>query len=132
LRSGSPPRPLAAVNVDYLFRGAAATVGLTYAPLDWLELAVAGVLGPRWGVRAWVQCYPLRRTRWKPFLTAGAPIFFVDGGTYAGVHGGVGVIFEVGRHLGLLTEAAVEHVPGLPPPLADTYFFPSLGLQARW
>jgi len=36
-------------DIDGKFRGAAASVGVTYSVLTWLEVHVSGILGPTFG-----------------------------------------------------------------------------------
>ena len=121
---------VARADADQTFRGAAAVVGATYGIGAWLEVGAGALVGPELGARFCGQVFVLRGA-WKPFVAAGAGVFFVDG-AHPGVRGGLGLQFDASRHLGAFIEATVEHYPGLPDELYSTFFVPSLGAQIRW
>jgi hypothetical protein len=138
----SAPRPLKQSNrfgafvrgdVDGKFRGAVATVGVTYSPLFWLEVSLAGNLGPTFGFEPGVTGYILRGT-WRPLVAVGVPIMFSDGAR-PGIHAAGGLEWNFTRNFAAFLLVGVEVFPTAQSTPTVKYekviFVPSLGLQAR-
>jgi hypothetical protein len=123
----------ARADADGKFRGAAATVGVSYGVLSWLEVWLAGTLGPTFGFEPGVTGYILKGT-WRPLIAVGVPIMFSDGAK-PGIHAAGGVEWNFMRHLAAFLLVGVEAFPTAQSTPAVKYekviFVPSLGLQAR-
>jgi len=111
-------------------QGGIPSVGATYGIAGAIEIGVAALIAEDFGIRptaAWL----FRPTgSLKPTVALGVPVFFADRAR-AGVHGGLGLTWDMSRHLGVLLGAAVEHFPSAPEPLNRTVLLLSAGLHAR-
>jgi hypothetical protein len=115
-------------DVDVLHAGAVAAVGPTFGLTD-VDLAVLALLGRHQGVEPGATVYVLRG-RWKPMVSFGVPIFFVDGARF-GVRGAAGLQWDPLRHLGVFLQAGAAYFPSLPVAYTGVSFLPSAGIQGR-
>jgi hypothetical protein len=120
-------------DIDGKFRGAAATVGATYSVLSWLEVSLAGILGPTFGFTPGATGYILKGT-WRPLVAVGVPILFSDG-VRPGIHAAGGVEWNFTRNFAAFLLVGVQVFPTAQSTPTVKYekviFVPSLGLQAR-
>ena len=129
------PRLLAfaRVDADGKFRGAAGTLGVGYAPLRWLDLWAAGILGPTFGFETGATVFFLKGSL-SPLVLLGCPVFFSDG-PRPGIHGALGVEWRMTRSMSAFLLAGVEVFPTAQTTPEVKYekvvFVPSLGLTGR-
>lgn len=110
-------------------RGAVLTAAVAYRASRRLQLGVGGILASSPGVYAGATLL-LSSGRVRPVLLAGMPIQFAEQ-ALVGVHAAAGLHLAIGKQLGLLVTAGVEHFPGAPAKFQKTIFVPSLGLTWR-
>jgi tetratricopeptide repeat protein len=110
--------------------GAVGNVGIAYGLGDRVEVDLAGLIGEHGGVRPGAALF-LMTGAYKPLLYVGVPIFFADGATKAGVHGGAGLMWDPTPRIGVFAGLGVAYHPGVPEPLDKTVFLPTLGVQGR-
>jgi hypothetical protein len=115
-------------NID-IPNGGAAVVGLTADVTDRLELRGAAILGPTIGGYGGAT-FAFLTGMYRPYVTAGMPIFRSHGARFA-VRGGGGLELVVNRHLALIVEVAVER--NLNPEMGthSTLFVPAVGVIGR-
>ena len=116
-------------DIEGTGEGAVANVGVCYGLGDRVEVELAALLGENSGVRPGVALFILPGA-YKPVVYVGIPIFFADGAK-AGVHGGVGLLWDPTPRWGLFAGLGVAHHPGVDEPLDKTVLLPSVGLQGR-
>jgi len=120
-------------DIDGKFRGAAASVGVTYSVLTWLEVHVSGILGPTFGFAPGATGYILKGT-WRPLVLVGVPIVISDGAK-PGIHAAGGLEWNFTRNFAAFVLVGVEVFPTAQSTATVKYekviFVPSLGLQAR-
>jgi len=110
--------------------GGAAIVGATADVIDHVTARVGAILGPHVGGYAGAT-FEFLTGQYRPFVTAGLPVFFDSGARY-GVRGAGGLEYEVNRHLAFVIEAAVEHE--FNPEMGEskkTVFVPAAGVIGR-
>jgi hypothetical protein len=121
---------LARWDFDGKGRGSAGTIGLTYGLGDRLELAAAGIVGQQFG--AWVGgSFFFSKGTWKPNVTLGVPVYFLDTGTLLGAHAAVGVQWDPSARIGILLSVGAQIYFGPPEGMDQIVPVPSLGLQFR-
>jgi hypothetical protein len=134
-RAGSGGRfgAFARADVDGKFRGAAGTVGASYGVLSFLDVWVAGIIGPKSGLALGGTAY-LLKGRFRPLGTVAVPLLFADGAR-PGVHVGVGAEYAFHRNLAAFLLVGLQFYPTAQTTDTVKYeklvFVPSLGLQAR-
>jgi hypothetical protein len=110
--------------------GGAAVVGITADIIDRVTVRGGAILGPKVGGYAGAT-FAFLTGQYRPYVTAGAPIFASHGARY-GIRGGAGLEYEVNRHIAFVIEAAVEHEFN---PEMDvtkkTLFVPAIGVVGR-
>lgn len=116
-------------DIEGTGEGAVANVGLSYGLGDRVEVELLGLIGENAGVRPGATLFLLTGA-YKPVVYVGLPVFFADGAK-AGVHGGVGLVWDPTPRWGLFAGLGVAHHPGVPEPLDKTVFLPSVGVQGR-
>lgn len=126
-------------DIDGKFRGAAASVGVTYSVLTWLEVWLSGTLGPTFGFAPGATGYILKGT-WRPLVALGVPIMISDGAR-PGIHAAGGVEWNFTRNFAAFLLVGVQVYPTAQTTEPDAsnrvtkyekvIFVPSLGLQAR-
>ncbi len=121
---------LARWDIDGKGRGSAGTIGLTYGIGDRLELAVAGIVGRQLGAWAGASFF-FSKGAWKPLLTVGAPVYFLDTGTLLGVHAAAGVQWDPSSRVGILLSVGAQLYFSPPEGMDQIVPVPSLGLQVR-
>jgi hypothetical protein len=112
------------------FKGAAFMVGLSYAFAPSFEAdagaLVTGKVGATVGFTLLFSTSHLR-----PLASLSAPMFF-ENGTHVGVHGAVGLRYDLGASFGIQLDLGVAHFLSVPTPdFKTTYFIPSIGIQGR-
>lgn len=110
--------------------GGAALVGLTADVIDRVEVRAAAILGPKLGAYGGATL-SLLTGAYRPYVTAGVPVFVSDGARY-GIRGAGGFEWIVNRHLAFVVEAGVEHE--LNPEMGaskKTLFVPAAGVIGR-
>jgi hypothetical protein len=110
--------------------GAVAAVGASYGVASSLELGVAALAGANFGAWGGATIY-LGRGHWKPVITVGVPIYFLDSGALLGVHGAVGAEWNVSPHAGFMLEAGVQYYFSAPMEIVDVAFVPSASFNYR-
>jgi hypothetical protein len=73
----------------------------------------------------------LREGALKPTVSAGIPLYFVDGKAAGGGQVGVGGQWDLGRAFGLFMEATGAFFPTVDSALGRWWFLPTLGVQGR-
>lgn len=110
--------------------GGAALVGVTADVVDRVEARATAILGPKIGAYAGAT-FSFLTDRYRPYLSAGVPVFFASGARY-GIRGAGGLEWIVNRHLALVVEAGVEHEFNLEMGVTKaTVFVPALGVLGR-
>lgn len=121
---------LARVDVDVLSGGAVGAVGVSYAPIAWVEVSATALLGKRAGLEVDVTGYLLRGAV-KPLISVGAPVLF-EGGPYAGVRGAAGVEWDPNRHFGIFATIGGAYFPEVPAGYTRDAVLAALGVQGRF
>lgn len=116
-------------DVDGQGPGIVPALGFSYGIGDHVEVAVCALVGRTKGVEPGVTLLLLRGT-WKPRISVGVPIFFVDGAR-PGVRASAGVQWDPIRHVGLFVEVGVAAFPNAPDGYQRAVFVPSVGVQPR-
>lgn len=116
-------------DVDALHPGARAATGITYGVIDHLEVGLGAILGARSGVEPRVTGY-FFQGKIKPFVDAGAPIFFVPR-AIPGIRGSVGVQWDPIRHLGVFAQLGGAYFFNTTPDYVPYALLPAFGVQGR-
>jgi hypothetical protein len=95
-----------------------------------LDLQAAVLAGANFGAWAGATAY-LGGGPWKPLITAGVPVYFLDEKTLIGVHGAVGVEWNLNGNLGMVLAAGVQYYVDPPMGVVDVAFVPSLAVNYR-
>jgi len=110
--------------------GGAALVGVTADVIDRVEVRATAILGPTIGAYGGAT-FSFLTDRYRPYLSAGVPVFFSSGARY-GIRGAGGLEYIVNRHLALVVEAGVEHEFHLEMGVTKaTVFVPAVGVLGR-
>ncbi|MEO6777334.1 MAG: PEGA domain-containing protein [Kofleriaceae bacterium] len=110
--------------------GGAALVGVTADVTRRVEARATAILGPKIGAYAGAT-FSLLTDRYRPYLSAGIPVFFSSGVRY-GIRGAGGLEWIVNRHLAFVIEAGVEHEFNLEMGVTKaTVFVPAAGVIGR-
>jgi len=118
--------------------GGAAFVGGVFDVTRRLQARAAGIIGPNFGGFAGASFAFLVGTL-RPFVAAGMPVFFNDGGRI-GVRGAAGLEIVANRHFAFIVEVGVEHMfnpqmevefGGTLRTIDPTSFIPAIGASAR-
>jgi hypothetical protein len=120
---------IARADIEGQGRGVAAAIGLSYGVGDHVELGVAALVGKEQGAEPGGTVLLLRGT-FKPIVSVGVPIFFVDGAR-PGVRGGAGLEWDPSRDFGVSVQAGVAVFPGAPEGYESVVFVPSVGIHPR-
>jgi len=122
---------LARADVDTAtFKGAAFAIGLTYALTPSFEVQAAALITGKVGATAGFTLL-FSSAKLRPLASLSAPMFF-DNGTHIGVHGAVGLRYDLGASFGIQLDLGVAHFLSVPTPdFKTTYFIPSIGIQGR-
>jgi hypothetical protein len=116
---------------DHKFSGAAADLAFGYAAADWIELSAAAGFGQYAVAKPRVVAYPIGPTG------ALKPNVFVQGGAVfaqsveASAGGGVGLLFDLNRNMGILAEVPIEYFFNAQEGASAFVVLFSLGFQAR-
>lgn len=117
------------IDGNSLGRGAVLTAAVAYRATERLQLGIGGIVAASPGVYAG-GTVALTSGRVRPVLLAGVPIQLAEQ-VLVGVHAAAGVQLGLGRQLGLLMTAGVEHFFRAPADFQRTIFVPSVGLTWR-
>lgn len=120
---------LALGHFDVARGGAALLVGLTADITTPLQLQVAGVIGPTYGMYAGAS-FAILPGRTRPFVAAGMPVFFSNGARF-GVRAAGGVEIQLTRHVSLLAELGAEMMLNPEDNILKAAFIPALGATGR-
>jgi len=120
---------VARADIDGRGRGVAGAFGLSFGVGDHVELSASALVGRDKGVEPALTVLVLQGAV-KPRLSAGVPIFFVDG-PRPGARIGAGVEWDPIRYFGAFAEAAVSFFPSAPHGYDHVVFIPNAGVQAR-
>jgi len=130
------------LRIDGKGRGIAGGLGIAFAPLDSVELELAGLKAEDWGVYAGMRVRFL--TGWlRPYVGGGVPLFFFTDETTMssaialGLRGAGGLELKVNGHLSVQADVGIEHffnvkdaiVHGKRPD--ETVFVPTVGVIGR-
>jgi hypothetical protein len=116
-------------HIDPANQGMAALVGLTADTVSRLQVQVAAVLGPSYGMYAGAT-FAFLDGRVRPMLAAGVPVFFSDGARVS-LRAAAGVELALNRHFALIAELGVEYAVNPEPSITPTLFIPAVGATAR-
>lgn len=106
------------------------SLGATYGISRFIDVGASVLIAKELGIRPGATWLFRPTAALKPGVEVGVPIFLADG-TYAGLHGGVGLTWDMNRHMGALLGAAVEHFPSVPEGFNRTILVFSGGVHAR-
>ena len=118
------------VDGNDLGGGADVAAGASYGLASSVELEAAVLAGANFGVWGGATLY-LGRGAWKPVVTVGVPVYFLDAGTLLGLHGAVGVEWNLSAHAGVVVAAGVQYYVSPPMGIVDVAFVPSVGFNYR-
>jgi len=110
--------------------GAAVAVGASYGVASSVELEAAVLAGSNFGAWGGATLY-LGRGAWKPLITVGAPVYFLDSGALFGLHGAVGAEWNMSPHVGVVVAAGVQYYVDPPMGIVDVAFVPSVAFNYR-
>lgn len=110
--------------------GAVVAVGGSYGVLSNLDVEAAALLGAHFGAWVGASLY-LGGGEWKPLLTAGVPVYFLDEKTLFAAHGAVGVEWNANTHLAVTLAAGVQYYVDPPMGIVNAAFVPSLAVSYR-
>jgi hypothetical protein len=116
-------------HIDPANQGMAVLVGLTADTVSRLQVQVAAVLGPSYGMYAGAT-FAFLDGRVRPIIAAGVPVFFSDGARLS-LRAAAGVELALNRHFALIAELGVEYAVNPEPSITPTLFIPALGATAR-
>jgi hypothetical protein len=119
----------ALAHIDLAHSGAAARIGVFFEVLPRFQVDVAGLFGGSMGAYVGAR-YAFLSGRFRPALSAGAPIFFEDG-AHVGIRGAAGLEVVINRHFSVVAEAGVEHMFNPAMNYANTLFVPAIGAAGR-
>ena len=120
---------LARADIDPVHGGMVIVAGASYGIIDRLEIAAAALVGRDMGVESGLTLFVLTGA-WKPFVNAGAPIFFMDG-AHVGVRGAAGLQWDPLHNFGVFLQVGGAYFGSAPESYAKAIFMPSAGVQAR-
>jgi hypothetical protein len=130
------------MRIDGKGRGVAAGLGIVLAPLDTVELELAGLKAADWGVYAGVRVR-FRTGRLRPYVAGGVPLFFytddsrMDSAIALGLRAAAGLEVKVSAHVGVQVDVGIEHFFNIRDALVngkrpdETVFVPTLGVIGR-
>jgi len=117
-------------DVDTGGKGAASVIGLSYALASSFEVSAAVLVTGKLGATVG-GTFLFSSGRFRPLLALSLPMFF-DEGTHVGVHGAVGLRFDLSAHLGIEVDLGGARFFSVPnEDIKKTYFIPSIGIQGR-
>jgi hypothetical protein len=112
------------------FKGAAFAVGISYAFTPSLEAYVGALITGKLGATGGLT-FLFSSSSFRPLATLSVPTFF-DEGTHVGVHGALGLRYDLSANLSVQLDLGVAHFFSVPSPdFKTTYFIPSIGVQGR-
>jgi hypothetical protein len=112
------------------FKGAAFMVGLSYAFTPSFEADAGALITGKIGATVGATLL-FSTSKLRPLASLSLPMFFEDG-THLGVHGAVGLRYDLGASFGIQLDLGVAHFLSVPTPdFKTTYFIPSIGIQGR-
>jgi hypothetical protein len=112
------------------FKGAAFAVGLSYAFAPSFEADAGALITGKIGATVGATLL-FSTSKLRPLASLSVPMFF-ENGTHLGVHGAVGLRYDLGRSFGIQVDLGVAHFLSVPTPdFKTTYFIPSIGIQGR-
>jgi PEGA domain len=120
---------LARADIDPVHGGAVLAAGASYGIIDHFEIVAAALVGRDKGVEPGLTFFMLTGA-WKPFVNAGAPIFFMDG-AHVGVRGAAGLQWDPVRHFGAFVQVGGAYFGSAPDDYDNGLFLPSAGVQGR-
>lgn len=133
---------VAVIRIDGKGRGLAGGLGIALAPLDSVELELAGLKAQDWGLYAGIRVRLM--TGWlRPYLGGGVPLFFfTDDTTMAsavalGLRGAGGVEIVLNGHVGVQADVGIEHFFNVKDALVrgkrpdETVLVPTIGVIGR-
>ncbi|MFO0756421.1 MAG: hypothetical protein U0359_08015 [Byssovorax sp.] len=120
---------IARADIQGLGRGVVPALGLSYGIGDHLEVQACALVGRDKGFEPSMELFFLRGA-WKPLVSVGVPIFFVDGAR-PGIHGDAGVQWDPLHHFGVFAQVGGAFFPSVPVGYNKLVFVPSVGVQAR-
>jgi hypothetical protein len=120
---------VARADIEGRGRGVAGSFGVSFGLGDHAEISASALIGRNKGVEPAVTAFILPGAV-KPMITAGVPIFIVDG-PRPGVRVGAGVEWDPIRYFGVFAQAAVAAFPNAPAGYDRVVFLPNAGVQGR-
>jgi hypothetical protein len=111
--------------------GTGSALGLTLGIGRFVEVSGLAVFQRDRGMRLAGSVWLMPDSAIKPLVRLGVPVFFGDAGAEAGIHGGVGLVWDIAPRYGIGFDAAVEHFPGAPAERHKTAAVFGAGLQVR-
>lgn len=123
------PDLLIQTRIDGKLRGAAGAIGLSYEPIDILEVELAALLSNAYGVYAGAA-YRFLDTRIRPHVAVGLPIFFSDGAR-VGARIAAGGEYEITPHFRVMAELGFEHFFNPEDMVEANVFVPIVGFAGR-
>jgi hypothetical protein len=118
--------PLLRAEGDVKARGGSVSLGVTWRPVERLEISALGILGPTFGAHVGAALY-LGGGTFRPKILLGPTIFF-DESAVAGLHGGLGIQKLFGR-VELFLEVGLEWFPSAPDGVEAVQIMPGVGVQ---
>lgn len=131
----TPPRApgrfgaLVHLAIEGKARGAAGSLGVTFAAHPRVTLSAGGIAGPSFGGFA-AATVAISTGRLRPTLTGGVPIVVRDG-AHVGVRGAAGVEWLVGRRTSVIADIAAEYYPSPGMFFRELMITPTVGVHAR-
>lgn len=117
------------LDIEGRGRGVVGAFGITYGIGTSLETHVAALIGREKGLEPGITAL-LFSGPLKLRAALGLPIFF-NGGAFVGFRPGLGVSWDLSRHLGFFVEAAGAFFPMVPVDHENVVFVPAAGVQGR-
>jgi hypothetical protein len=133
---------VAVIRIDGKGRGIAGGLGIALAPLDSVELELAGLKAEDWGVYAGIRVRLM--TGWlRPYIGGGVPLFFftddttMESAVALGLRGAGGVELQLNGHLSVQADIGIEHFFNVKDALVhgkrpdETVLVPTIGVIGR-
>jgi len=117
-------------DIDGKFRGAVATVGITYGATDWLDLQLNALVGRDRGAEPGASFYLLDGVV-RPMLHVGVPVFMTDG-VRPGAHGSAGLRVNPAEAFGLYARGGLTAFASAPEGYDETVPVLSAGAMGQF
>ena len=130
------------LRIDGKGRGVAGGLGLAFAPLDSIELELAGLKSDQWGIYAGMRVR--FSTGWlRPYIAGGVPMFLFTDDTMMesrialGLRGAGGLEIRINGHLSVKADIGIEHFFNIQDAIVngkrpdETVLVPTVGVVGR-